>query len=191
MLDSASVDDLAAILWRTEAEDAGAPASIAEGRTRTAFDGQSDELKKRWRKFSRAALSARLSTVAPAEVGGRADAQTEARAIAQRLQDVIEGHSWRLNIDKATDIIATALAAKDAELIEQTQAWEHQWLQERDLKIAAVEADRRTEAQLAEANKALDRIIDIHVRNYGRQDEKIADILPIARRAREQGGENV
>lgn len=50
------VDDMATVLWRTEAEDAGAPASIAAGRTREAFDEQAETAKDRWRKFSRAAL---------------------------------------------------------------------------------------------------------------------------------------
>lgn len=71
----------------------------------------------------------RAAPLTPAEVGGHADAQTEARAIARKLQDVIEGHSWRLNIDKATDIIATALAAKDAEL--------EQYLTDRDAELSA------------------------------------------------------
>jgi len=53
-----TVDDVAAELWKAEAEDAGAPASIANGRTRDAFDDQSDELKRRWRKFARAAVRA-------------------------------------------------------------------------------------------------------------------------------------
>lgn len=173
MLDSASVDDLAAILWRTEAEDAGAPASIAEGRTRTAFDEQSDELKKRWRKFSRAALSARLSTITPAEAGGRVGAHTEARAIAlpatkpfvDRLIRIFNDHphddtSAVVLREYAQQAVATALAAKDAELAA-----------ERDLRIAAEnDRDRFIEgkvlaehqrdtalAQLAEANKALER----------------------------------
>lgn len=50
------IDALAARLWRAEAEDAGSPASVAEGRTAEAFHDQSDDLKKRWRKFATAAL---------------------------------------------------------------------------------------------------------------------------------------
>lgn len=57
-IDQVTVDDVAAELWKAEAEDAGAPASIANGRTRDAFDDQSDELKRRWRKFARAAIRA-------------------------------------------------------------------------------------------------------------------------------------
>lgn len=57
-VDPVTVDDVAAKLWKAEAEDAGAPASIANGRTRDAFDDQSDELKRRWRKFARAAIRA-------------------------------------------------------------------------------------------------------------------------------------
>lgn len=77
--------------------------------------------------------------------------QTEARAIARKLQDVIEGHSWRLNIDKATDIIATALAAKDAKI----QALDDE-CQQSMLDISR-ERDRaeRAEAQLAEANRKI------------------------------------
>jgi len=51
-------DELAAILWRTEAVDSGAPRSVVAGRTREAFEDQSEDTKNRWRKFARAALSA-------------------------------------------------------------------------------------------------------------------------------------
>lgn len=57
------VDDLAAILWRTEAFDVGAPVSIAEKRTREAFSDESDGTKNRWRKFARAALASRAEPV--------------------------------------------------------------------------------------------------------------------------------
>jgi len=53
-----AVDDVAARLWRAEAEDSGSPASVAAGRTREAFNGQSEDLKNRWRKLARAALTA-------------------------------------------------------------------------------------------------------------------------------------
>jgi len=53
-----AVDDVAARLWRAEAEDSGSPASVAAGRTREAFNGQSEDLKNRWRRLARAALSA-------------------------------------------------------------------------------------------------------------------------------------
>lgn len=49
------LDDVAARLWKAEAEDSGTPASVIAGRTREAFDDQSEELKNRWRKFARAA----------------------------------------------------------------------------------------------------------------------------------------
>lgn len=50
------VDDVAARMWRAEAEDSGTPASVLAGRTRAAFDEQAPELKARWRKFARAAV---------------------------------------------------------------------------------------------------------------------------------------
>lgn len=53
-----SVDDVAAALWREAAVDCGAPPSVVDGRTREAFDDQSDEVKNRWRKFARAAIRA-------------------------------------------------------------------------------------------------------------------------------------
>ena len=74
------------------------------------------------------------------------DAQTEARAIAQKLQDVVDGTDGWLNVDKAIDIIAPALAAKDAELAVQREAKEH-----------ARRLCDRAEAQLAEARAERDR----------------------------------
>lgn len=148
----------------------------------------------------------RAAPLTPAEVGGHADAQTEARAIARKLQDVIEGHSWRLNIDKATDIIATALAAKDAELAEQIEV--------RDNAIDDLQqkwwfqSDRaeRAEAQLAEANRKIeerdkalanyDRWLngrDAYIVQKGLWQNFVASLpgSPTARRALEaQGGEN-
>ena len=53
-----SVDDLAAVLWRTELIDAGVPQSVINGRTREAFDNQSEDTKNRWRKFARASFTA-------------------------------------------------------------------------------------------------------------------------------------
>jgi hypothetical protein len=61
----ASVDDVAARLWKADAEDSGTPASVAAGRTREAFDDQSEGLKERWRKFANAALSAIAHPVQP------------------------------------------------------------------------------------------------------------------------------
>lgn len=123
-------------------------------------------------------LTAYLSTVTPAEVGGHADAQTEARAIAERLmlpdEDVF---------NLAVDIIALALAAKDAELA--TMKRDFETLAE--LQKAAFQRAERAEAQLAEARKALDEI------GNGCDGRVNKDALPcqIARRACEaQGGEN-
>lgn len=52
-----SEDDMAAVLWRTELVDAGVPQSAVDGRTRSAFDLESESTKNRWRKFARAALN--------------------------------------------------------------------------------------------------------------------------------------
>lgn len=52
-----ALDDLASMFWRVDAEDVGAPPSVAAGRTRQAFDEQADETKETWRKFARAARS--------------------------------------------------------------------------------------------------------------------------------------
>lgn len=72
------------------------------------------------------------------------DAQTEARVIAQKLQDVVDGTDGWLNIDKAAGIIATTLAEKNAEL---TDALDR-------LDLIRIDRDRLA-AQLAEARKAL------------------------------------
>lgn len=53
---SVDADDIATALWREDAMGGGTPASVAKGRTRQAFDDQSDELQARWRRFARAAL---------------------------------------------------------------------------------------------------------------------------------------
>jgi len=53
----ASLDDVAARMWKADAEDSGTPVSVAAGRTREAFDDQAEELKARWRKFAKAASS--------------------------------------------------------------------------------------------------------------------------------------
>lgn len=62
----ASLDDVAARMWKADAEDSGTPASVAAGRTRGAFDDQSEELKARWRKIAKAASSV-LSQPPPAD----------------------------------------------------------------------------------------------------------------------------
>ena len=51
-------DKIAALLWRTEATNAGAPDSIAAGRTLAAFAEQSPELRARWLKFADAIIAA-------------------------------------------------------------------------------------------------------------------------------------
>lgn len=123
------------------------------------------------------------------------DAQAEARAIARRLQDVIEGHSWRLNIDKATDIIATALAAKNAKLAKFD-------FEKHSLKVSLARAEAQlTEAnrKIAERDKALanyDRWLngrDAYIVQKGLWQNFVASLpgSPTARRAlEEQGGEN-
>jgi len=50
------VDDVAAAMWREEAIDSGTPSSVAQGRTREAFDEQADGLKDKWRKLAAASL---------------------------------------------------------------------------------------------------------------------------------------
>lgn len=103
----------------------------------------------------------RAAPLTPAEVGGHADAQTEARAIARyevfadpsyydlwAVRPVGE-QSFNATIHAAShadaEAIATALAAKDAELAE---AWQRY--------VDANEARIDAEAQLAEARKALE-----------------------------------
>ena len=172
----------------------------------------------------------RAAPLAPAEVGGHADAQTKARAIVRsasptvrKLFDAIREsgssepdiadaagvshatlHYWRAgnrsptimlleavasvlgyNIELVKADHATALAAKDAELAEVHQQY-----------VDANEARIDAEAQLAEANKALDRIIalDSSIDATPRGERKVVygTFAAIARRAREaQGGENV
>jgi hypothetical protein len=77
----AEVDDIAARLWKADAEDSGTPASVAKGRTREAFDDQSEGLKNRWRKFANAALSN-----PPAQRGVVELPFDEARRICKRLE---------------------------------------------------------------------------------------------------------
>lgn len=135
------------------------------------------------------------------------DAQTEARAIAQKLQDVVDGTDGWLNIDKATDIIATALEAQAAELAEvksKCQALDDECQQsmldisrERDRAERAsallaewIEQWAVVKDQLAEARKALEAIIE-RSHNDPLGTSKVIDMREIARRALEaQGGEN-
>nr|DAH84829.1 MAG TPA: hypothetical protein [Caudoviricetes sp.] len=57
---SSTVDDMAAAMWKAEAEDAGSPPSVAERRTRQAFAEQATFLKAKWRKLARAAINSLL-----------------------------------------------------------------------------------------------------------------------------------
>lgn len=104
-----------------------------------------------------------LATVTPAEVGGHADTQTEARAIAPPATRPFVGRLIRIFTERPGDdtsavvlieyaqaALATALAAKDAELAVQREAKEH-----------ARRLCDRAEAQLAEARKALDGMRDL------------------------------
>jgi len=57
---------VAAALWREEAVNAGAPNSVAAGRTLASFSEQSPELQARWTKFAACAIRAIIGTAAPA-----------------------------------------------------------------------------------------------------------------------------
>lgn len=104
--------------------------------------------------------------------------QTEARAIYER--GISAGGQFSI-----VDEIATALAAKDAELAD-LQSRYNKALVDIDAKDYRAE---RAEAQLAEANKALDAIIE-RSHNDPLGTSKVNDMREIARRAREaQGGE--
>ena len=52
------VETLAAALWREESVNAGAPASVTDGRTIASFADQSPELRARWIKFASCAIRA-------------------------------------------------------------------------------------------------------------------------------------
>jgi hypothetical protein len=52
------VERVAAELWRTQAVDSGAPASVAERRTPEAFADEAETTRAKWHKFARAALAA-------------------------------------------------------------------------------------------------------------------------------------
>lgn len=129
--------------------------------------------------------------IEPAAVCGEmTDAQTEARAIAQKLQDVVDGTDGWLNVDKAAGIIATALEAQAAELATLREADGNFW--------EAIARAERAEAQLAEARKALanyDRWLngrDAYIVQKGLWQNFVASLpgSPTARRVLEaQGGE--
>lgn len=143
-----------------------------------------------------------LPTVTPAEVGGHANAQTEAQAI-QRYIAPSAGRGAVVQLLKHCDgewvryeDHATALAAKDAELAElRADA-----LKVGDQMLAEKFRADNLAAQLAEANKALDlinteaRSFPVHTSAVTRETvltSKLTVIRDAARRAREaQGGEN-
>jgi len=105
------------------------------------------------------------------------DAQTEARAIAQKW------HSESADVNTLADYIATALAAKDAELAEKNRLLEIALRKTAPARNAAIKRAERAEAQLVETRKALADIERFH-----RNSEYV---LGAARRALEaQGGEN-
>jgi hypothetical protein len=51
-------DQIAALLWRTEAVDSGTPQSVIDGRTPEAFADQSPELRRKWFKYADAIFAA-------------------------------------------------------------------------------------------------------------------------------------
>ena len=51
-------DQIAALLWRTEAVDSGTPQSVIDRRTPEAFADQSPELRGKWFKYADAILAA-------------------------------------------------------------------------------------------------------------------------------------
>lgn len=100
----------------------------------------------------------RAAPLTPAEVGGHADAQTEAKAIVVQVVHEVNGGKPGGH-QRAAGIVAAALAAKDAELVEVHQRY-----------IDANEARIDAEAQLAEARKALGMMLrehDILSGNFG------------------------
>jgi len=100
-------------------------------------------------------ISRTLSTITPAEVGWLVDAQTEARAIVSAAlppheQAMLGGDA----VVVLADLIANALAAKDAELA----ALQASWRKLDDMANEWADRAHQAEAQLAEARKALDAL---------------------------------
>lgn len=129
------------------------------------------------------------------------NAQTEARAIETQAWNCDEWPEWLHKIVDETNEVAdrldmsaeqahayavlVALAAKDAELAR------------RDMQLeASAKVALDLSAQLAEANKALEEIADAKTELTNRHDysrgwnDALFRVRQIARRAREQGGEN-
>lgn len=147
-----------------------------------------------------------------------ANIRTEARAIAQKLQDVVDGTDGWLNIDKAIDIIARTLTAKDVEMAKmelERDKWEQHACTGDDVLARTRSKLKRAEAQLAayrqssvhpddyekaeaqrdEALKALEEIADARAElgtshDYSRGwNDALFRVRQIARRAL-TGGKN-
>ena len=88
------IDEVAARLWRAEAENAGTPQSGVDGRTAEAFAEQSEELKARWRKFARAALGHTLGLVYLDTPEARHEYL--AASLKDRVQHVKRGSTYRV-----------------------------------------------------------------------------------------------
>ena len=118
------------------------------------------------------------------------DSQTEARAI---VSGFIKRLTYVSRTDQGTIVkaIETALAAKEAELAGQVGIC----FRTEQRRADAVSRAERAEAQLAEANKALEEIADAKTELTNRHDysrgwnDALFRVRQIARRAREaQGG---
>ena len=64
MSDNDLTQRVAAAMWKAEATDSGTPQSVIDARTPEAFAEQSEQVRKRWAKFARAALPAVSAPVA-------------------------------------------------------------------------------------------------------------------------------
>lgn len=121
------------------------------------------------------------------------DAQTEARAIALAAAGQVHDNEDARCVETLVErLVATALAAKDAELVA-VKAYSIEMLHRKDEQFERAE---RAEAQLAEANRALAKI---ERRTAPHPDDEPSDDTrdkrlahAIARRAREaRGGTDV
>lgn len=99
------------------------------------------------------------------------NAQTEARAIVDKAVEMSDNDIEDITFTHIVAGIATALAARDAELAEARK--DHDWMRDnrnkwQDATTRERNRAERTEAQLTEANKALDTAVEIvrrHVPN--------------------------
>lgn len=71
------VERVAAAMWKAEAVDSGSPESVARGRTIETFLEQSEDARKKWLKFARAALSAMPAPVSVTEKTSETDDEAE------------------------------------------------------------------------------------------------------------------